>query len=135
MRKKMNESFDTDSLEKMFGNVELFLATFPKDENIEKASVRLVVATFKAIEDAIGFFVRRSGVFFPPPIIPPYTRHTDVCSASRGFSAIMNGERYQEPLLESIEQVSSCSSDLVHQAMNSHLAGTREAMNAILQGV
>ena len=67
MRKKMNESFDTDSLEKMFGDVELFLATFPKDENLEKASVRLVVATFKAIEDAIGFFIRRSGTFFPPP--------------------------------------------------------------------
>jgi hypothetical protein len=61
VRKKVNETFNADSLEKSFGDAELFLAVFPNDENIKKASVELVVATFKAVEDAIGFFIRRSG--------------------------------------------------------------------------
>lgn len=34
---------------------------FPRDENIYKASVTLVVSTLKAIEDAIGFFSSNQG--------------------------------------------------------------------------
>lgn len=60
MRKKITQGFDSDSLDQMFGDVELFLATFPEDENIKKASVDLVVATLKAIEDTVGFFISHS---------------------------------------------------------------------------
>jgi hypothetical protein len=63
VRKKVTESVDADKLETVFADVELFLALFPKDENIKKASVKLVVATFKAVEDAIGFFIRPSGEY------------------------------------------------------------------------
>jgi hypothetical protein len=67
VRKKVTETFDTDGMEKAFGDAELFLALFPKDENIKKASTELVVATFKAVEDTIGFFIRRSGVYSALP--------------------------------------------------------------------
>lgn len=49
----------------MFGDVEVFLSTFPEDENIEKSSIELVVVIFKAIEDAIGFFIQSSGESAP----------------------------------------------------------------------
>jgi hypothetical protein len=58
VRKKVTESVDSENLDRMFGDVELFLATFPEDENIKKGSVELVVATLKAIEDTIGFFIQ-----------------------------------------------------------------------------
>lgn len=59
-RKKITKSLDDKSLERMFGDIEVFLATFPKDESINKASIRLVVAIMKAIEDAIGFYVKHT---------------------------------------------------------------------------
>lgn len=65
VRKKLTGSFDSDSLDRTFSDIELFLATFPEDENIKKASVNLVVATLKAIEDTIGFFIQNSGKIVP----------------------------------------------------------------------
>ncbi len=47
-----------DDLDMMFSEIELFLQAFPDDENIVKASVDLIMATFSAIEAVIGFFLR-----------------------------------------------------------------------------
>lgn len=44
----------------IFSDVELFIGTFPSDENIVKASVDLTVAALKGIELAIGFFISNS---------------------------------------------------------------------------
>ena len=54
-------------------------------------------------------------------------------SVTRGLSAVIQGEKYQEPLLDSINEVVECSNDLIHQAMNSHIATTRHAMNSVLE--
>jgi hypothetical protein len=47
----------------IFSDVELFLGTFPDDENIVNASVDLIVAALKGIELAIGFFTSNSCEF------------------------------------------------------------------------
>lgn len=56
VRKEVLQGFD--GLASIFSDVELFLGTFPKDENILSASVDLTVATLDAVEQAIGFFIR-----------------------------------------------------------------------------
>lgn len=57
----MTAGLEKDDLELKFSNIERFLASFPKDSAIEEASVELIAATLKAIEDAIGFFLESSG--------------------------------------------------------------------------
>jgi hypothetical protein len=42
----------------MFQEIELFLQTFPDDDNIDEASIDLVVAAFAAIESVIGFLIQ-----------------------------------------------------------------------------
>lgn len=50
-----------EELERHFGDVETYIATFPGDENIDRASVTLVVATIHAVEDLIGYYIKRQG--------------------------------------------------------------------------
>ena len=60
----MEGSFD--NIDIMFQEIELFLQTFPDDDNIVEASIELVVAAFAAIESVIGFltkFVREFCLF------------------------------------------------------------------------
>lgn len=45
----------------MFSQVELFLEIFPNDDNIKQASVKLISATFYAVECVIGFFISSLG--------------------------------------------------------------------------
>ncbi len=56
MRNQVLGSFG--DLIRVFSDIELFLATFPNDVNIQKASVSLTVTTLIAVERAIGFFIR-----------------------------------------------------------------------------
>jgi hypothetical protein len=49
-----------DGLIHLFSDVELFLGTFPSDDNIKRASLELTVSTFQAIEQAIYFFTTNS---------------------------------------------------------------------------
>lgn len=49
-----------DNIDMMFSQVELFLEIF-RDDNIKEASVKLISATFHAIECVIGFFVSNLG--------------------------------------------------------------------------
>lgn len=53
----MTTSVGQDELERRFRCIETFLSAFPEDPDIRKASIALVVAIFKAVEDAIGFFL------------------------------------------------------------------------------
>lgn len=59
MRQEVTKKFDETTLETAFGNVEIFFSIFPKDEPIKEASIELVISTFKAIEDAISFFISK----------------------------------------------------------------------------
>lgn len=45
-----------DGLVHLFSDAELFLGTFPSDENIQKASLELAVSMLQAIEQAIELF-------------------------------------------------------------------------------
>lgn len=56
MRKEVSSSID--DLEKHFGNIEMFIMTFPDDQNIVTAVVQLVAAMLKAIEDVIGYYIK-----------------------------------------------------------------------------
>lgn len=62
----MTTGLEGDDLERKFSDIELFLATFPKDDAVEEASIQLIATTLKAIEDAIGFFLEKSGEFQVP---------------------------------------------------------------------
>lgn len=59
IRKTMTEAFD--GIEEMFSEIELFLLLYPGDENIEKASVDLIVSSLVAAENVIGFFLKGTG--------------------------------------------------------------------------
>lgn len=50
-----------DEVDKMFADVELFLQIYPGDENIEKASIKLIADTLFAAENVIGFFLKGTG--------------------------------------------------------------------------
>ncbi|KAF3763328.1 hypothetical protein M406DRAFT_261652, partial [Cryphonectria parasitica EP155] len=50
VRRTVKSSFDEHGLEKTFSKIEMFLATFPEDENIILASISLVACTLKALK-------------------------------------------------------------------------------------
>jgi hypothetical protein len=60
-RALVRASFEEDALEKSFAKVEIYLATFPGDENIERASVSLIACILKAAELAITFLLSSTG--------------------------------------------------------------------------
>jgi hypothetical protein len=64
VRDTVSSSLDDRNLEDLFGDVEVFLITFPDMSKIKDAAVSLVVSVMKAIEDAIGFFLSNQSMFF-----------------------------------------------------------------------
>ncbi|KAL5090384.1 hypothetical protein Trisim1_004576 [Trichoderma cf. simile WF8] len=99
LREKVLESFDDNV--SIFSDVELFLGTFPDDENIVNASVDLTVATLKGIELAIGFFISNS--------------------LMRGTKALLTNNEYEKRLLESLEMIKTKSRSLMEEALKSHI--------------
>lgn len=63
VRGTMTTGLDQQDLERKFSSIELFLATFPRDTAIREASIELIAATLKAIENVIGFFLESNGEF------------------------------------------------------------------------
>lgn len=57
VREKVGSAFDEKDLEHTFGKIELFLATFPNDENILQKSIALIACTLKAVEGTIVYFL------------------------------------------------------------------------------
>ncbi|KAK0716567.1 hypothetical protein B0T21DRAFT_454341 [Apiosordaria backusii] len=112
VREKVTTSFDGERLERMFSDIEVFLATFPEDDKIKEASIGLVVATFVAIEETIVFFLSHQ--------------------ARRGVSAVFRGDKYQGPLIEKTNQIQEQSNWLIHQAQNSHISKVRKDMQQTL---
>jgi hypothetical protein len=65
-REKVTKSFESEDLERTFREIEIFLATFPEESRIEKASIKLVAVTFRAIEYAIAFFLKSDCELYIP---------------------------------------------------------------------
>lgn len=57
VRGTMTTGLNRKDLERNFSSIELFLATFPRDPDVQEASMELIASTLKAIEDVIGFFL------------------------------------------------------------------------------
>ncbi|KAF8861121.1 hypothetical protein BDZ45DRAFT_740720 [Acephala macrosclerotiorum] len=112
VRQEVTKAFDDKALEQAFGNIEVFFAIFPQDEPMKEASIMLVVAILKAIEDAIGFFISKQ--------------------VARAKSALWRGEGYQKDLIESLHDIQTKSQELISEAQTSHIKSNSEAMNAIL---
>lgn len=49
-------------------------------------------------------------------------------------SAVFQGEKYQESLLGSIDQIDTCTQELIQEASKSSTVSTVEGLNAILAG-
>ncbi|KAJ0104475.1 hypothetical protein J7T55_010941 [Diaporthe amygdali] len=113
VRGTMTAGLDRDDLEKKFSGIEVFLATFPKDLAIKEASVQLIAATLKAIEDVIGFFLESN--------------------AKKAMSATLRGKDYQKKPLESIEQIRIRSEELLQAAQKSHIAETKQMLDVVLK--
>ncbi|KAJ4387488.1 hypothetical protein N0V93_008080 [Gnomoniopsis smithogilvyi] len=115
VRETMTAGLDKDDLESKFSNIERFLATFPQDGAIEEASVELVVATLKAIEDAIGFFLESN--------------------VKKAFSATLRGKEYQKKPLASLEQIRVRGDKLLQAAQKSHITDTQQKLDMVLNGM
>ncbi|KAL3451096.1 hypothetical protein BJX65DRAFT_304503 [Aspergillus insuetus] len=94
-----------DGLVHLFSDVELFLGTFPRDENIKRASLSLTVSTLEAIEQANYFFT--TGGFM------------------RGGNALLTGPQYGQALRQRLDQVKERSQDLMTEASKSHIHDSR----------
>ncbi|KAM3084606.1 hypothetical protein ACMFMG_001290 [Clarireedia jacksonii] len=114
-REKVTSSTMAESLEKTFGDVEIFLTTFQEDDNIGEASIKLITSILIAIEDAIFFFLSHQ--------------------LTRGFAVITRGKNYEKRLLDEVDDIQQKSNDLIREAERSDLVGNREAMEKILNGV
>ncbi|KAK7994754.1 hypothetical protein PG990_013527 [Apiospora arundinis] len=90
VRETVNSGFD--DLPDTFIRMDFYLKTYPKDENILRASIDLVLAIFKAIEEAVKFYTS------------PQAKHAG--------QAILTGEEYQRKLLRSLTEISIYSRKL-----------------------
>ncbi|KAK7911951.1 hypothetical protein PG985_014432 [Apiospora marii] len=103
-----------DDLGNRLGDIEAYLATFPGDENIMSASVLLVTAILRAIEDVIGYYITNAGIG----------------TGLKAFSALFNGQEYQKSLHEALDQIATSSQTLLHQASNSDMWQNRKALES-----
>ncbi|KAI1737675.1 hypothetical protein F4680DRAFT_427593 [Xylaria scruposa] len=94
VRETVNSGFD--DLPEVFARMDFYLKLYPKDRNILMASVGLVLAIFKAIEEAIRFYTSSQ--------------------VKRAGGVILTGEQYQQRLLNSLSEIRSCSEILETQA-------------------
>ncbi|KAK7423574.1 hypothetical protein QQX98_001032 [Neonectria punicea] len=133
VRETVNSEFD--DLPDSFATMSFYFEAYPDDESIVVASVDLVFAIFKAIEEAVKFYTS--------------------IQAKRAGLAVLTGVQYQRILLQSLTEIKACSDALESQASmsfthrmisdsnearKSHLVimednrTTHQALGAILQG-
>jgi hypothetical protein len=121
VRIEVLESLDGLAVVPIFSDVELFLATFPKDENIRRASIDVTTTTLIAVEQVIGFFISVSCMFSVLRQrmleIQPITLHTE----TRASKAFFKGGDYQKALLGSLGMIQTKSKELLQEAFKSHM--------------
>ncbi|KAL8369925.1 hypothetical protein RB595_000331 [Gaeumannomyces hyphopodioides] len=118
VRTRVTLSFQEKDLTESFGKIELFLATFPGDDNIRLASVDLIACTLKAVELAISY----------------YMSHT-LDRFRRALPLIGDGSGFQEELISTINEISVKCQKIKDNALESHIHETKEAMELILSGI
>ncbi|KUI60968.1 hypothetical protein VP1G_08146 [Cytospora mali] len=101
-----------DDIEMTFSQIELFTQIYPGDENVTRASVDLIVATFHAIESVISFFIKSIW--------------------RRATSATLKKQDYQKPILDSLQDIKSQSESLIREADNSEKYEMSRAMRTIM---
>ncbi|KAK8137126.1 hypothetical protein PG984_005066 [Apiospora sp. TS-2023a] len=94
VRETVNSGFD--DLPETFIRMDFYLKSYPKDHNILGASVELVLAIFRAIEEAVRFYTS--------------------AQAKHAGLAILTGEEYQQKLLRSLKEIRVCSEKLEARA-------------------
>ncbi|XEV04590.1 hypothetical protein FSHL1_009877 [Fusarium sambucinum] len=85
-----------EGLPACFAKIDLYLQSFPKDDNVIKASTDLVLAVFGAVENSIKFYTSVQG--------------------NRAMAAIFRGSQYQEDLVKSLASIKSSCDELESQA-------------------
>ncbi|KAL8303232.1 hypothetical protein RB600_006918 [Gaeumannomyces tritici] len=118
VRTKVAISFQEKDLAESFGKIELFLATFPGDENIRIASVDLIACTLKAVELAISYYMSRTFERF-----------------RRSLPLVGDGSRFEEELITTINEITAKCLKIKENALESHIHETKEAMELILSGI
>ncbi|ELR10196.1 hypothetical protein GMDG_04589 [Pseudogymnoascus destructans 20631-21] len=102
----MEGSFD--NIDMMFQEIELFLQTFTDDDNIDEASIDLVVAAFAAIESVMDF-----------------------SSINRIGGSILKRGDYEKEALATLDTVQSKGDLLIRQAKNSQMWMVRQGFQTI----
>lgn len=98
------------------------------------------MSVVKAVEDAIGFFLSKRGVLFPPSTGSNFQSFTvnmslSLAKVKRAFSAVYRGNKgYQETLLKSLEAIKTNSEKLIQQAQSAHFMYTQFGLTAIRTG-
>ncbi|PLB49716.1 hypothetical protein P170DRAFT_510209 [Aspergillus steynii IBT 23096] len=113
-REQVATALDPQTLEEDFERIEFFLATYTRDRKIQKASVDLVVAILKAIEDAMVFFQSSQW--------------------KRIWGSVTQGKDYQSALTESMSEIKRHSSRLVTFADEANKHSNRTGLNMLIQG-
>ena len=130
----MTAASDYDKLEKTFAKIETFLSVFPGDKNIEEASVELLACVMNAIEMTIAYYLSSTGESKSLSILTAYTDGGAIPIAERMWKALRDGEDYQGNLITSIDEIDAAVQKLILEAQISGIAGTREAMERVLNG-
>ncbi|KAK4448914.1 hypothetical protein QBC34DRAFT_100872 [Podospora aff. communis PSN243] len=99
VRKETLNAFD--ELDAVFADVEIFLATFQREDTVIEQAVVLVASVLHAVEWGIAFFTR-------PGLI-------------RGLKSIAKGKDYEAPLLESLADITRRSKSLMAWAVKTHI--------------
>ncbi|KAL6833079.1 hypothetical protein J3E69DRAFT_126399 [Trichoderma sp. SZMC 28015] len=114
VRKVVKETLRSDELENNFKDIEDAMEAFPQDGNIYNTSLNLIVSMLLAIEKAIEFF----------------TKH----QYDRAKSVLIKNEKYEDALVESINQIKIDSEKLMKSMNKSHMIGNRKGMVTLIQG-
>lgn len=121
VRKTLIGAFD--EIETMFSEIELMLLLYPGDENIEKASVGLIVSSLVAAENVMEFFLKGTCAFSRLRLAAQVTcpHLTDSFRAVRRFvGATMKSESYERETIASMEDIKSKCEMLFREAGKSY---------------
>ncbi|KAJ8125353.1 hypothetical protein O1611_g8286 [Lasiodiplodia mahajangana] len=155
VRETVNTGFD--DLPEVFARIDFYFKSYPDDRNIAGASVDLVLAIFKAVEEAVIFYTSAQGglphyLWYKVKLLRSLNLQL---AAKRAGRVILTGEQYQQKLLECLKDIRVCSDRLEkhgHMSFTYHVMSdgaearkshttimqdnwaTHQALGAILQG-
>ncbi|KAI1777841.1 hypothetical protein F4818DRAFT_327034 [Hypoxylon cercidicola] len=99
-RQKLSQGLD--NLDSIFSDIELFLRTFPTEENVNEAGKDLVVSVLVAAEKLIGFYLKQIG--------------------NKIMSALFKGDDYEKDVVNSLQDITFKSESLRHEATKADMS-------------